>query len=66
MFQPGDKIYLQGKRLWVKEKGITAEANTTLWQISQDHCVSLRKLARINGLKRDSHLTKETYIKFKK
>lgn len=66
MFQPGDKIYLQGKRLWVKEKGTTTTSKTTLWQISQDHCVSLKKLARINGLKRDSHLTKGTYIKFKK
>jgi hypothetical protein len=66
MFKAGDKIYLQKKRIWVKEKGITADVKTTLWQISQDHCVSLRKLARINGLKRDSHLTKGTYIKFKK
>jgi hypothetical protein len=66
MFQPGDKIYLQGKRLWVKEKGITADNNTTLWQISQDHCVSLKKLAKINGLGRSSTVKKGDFVKFKK
>jgi hypothetical protein len=32
-FQAGDKIYLQPKRKWVKEKGITTEKKTTLWQV---------------------------------
>lgn len=66
MFKPGDRIYLQKKRVWVKEKGTTATSNTTLWQISQDHCVSLKKLARLNDLKQNSPVLKGTFIKFKK
>ncbi len=66
MFQPGDKIYLQKKRIWVKEKGITTDQNTTLWRISQDQCISLKKIAKLNGLKRQSAVNKGDFIKFKK
>ena len=65
-FQAGDKIYLQPKRKWVKEKGITTEKKTTLWQVSQDHCVHLKKLAKINGLKMSVELEKGTFVKFRK
>jgi LysM repeat protein len=65
-FQAGDKIYLQPKRKWVREKGITTEKKTTLWHISQDHCVHLKKLAKINGLKMGSEIEKGTFVKFRK
>lgn len=66
MWKAGDRIYLQPKKRNGHPDFIITEKNTTLWQISQDNCVKLKRLAKFNHLTPNAKIDKGSKIKLRK